>query len=152
MPILRNFLSLTIASLLLGAPAFAAETGFKVPVVSRDVNASFWVAAPQYTCPMDPDVHAEAPGSCPKCHMDLERTATLVRLEAKTASGKSLAGRTALIRVIGKSSSAKGAKFNKDGVAEASFVMPAGKYTLTAELVTPGSRHNVKLSAPYQVR
>lgn len=28
-------------------------------------------AAPGFVCPMDADVHAEAPGKCPKCGMDL---------------------------------------------------------------------------------
>jgi hypothetical protein len=165
MLVIRSVLTIAFASLLLTAPfapapasaapagaAPTAPTGFKVPVSARDVQGNFWVAAPLYACPMDPEVHSEAPGTCPKCHMDLERTATRVRLDVKTLGGQSFAGRTARLGVSGKPGALRSVTFNKDGVAEGSFMMPVGAYTLTAEVVTPGNGHRVKLTAPYQVR
>ena len=38
---------------------------------SRDKSGKTEEARVQYTCPMHPEVVADAPGKCPKCHMDL---------------------------------------------------------------------------------
>ena len=41
------------------------------PAVAAPAGSA--AAAGEYTCPMDPEVHQQAPGDCPKCGMALER-------------------------------------------------------------------------------
>jgi Cu(I)/Ag(I) efflux system membrane fusion protein len=37
----------------------------------KKIESSTSVAGVQYTCPMHPEVVTDAPGTCPKCGMDL---------------------------------------------------------------------------------
>lgn len=135
-------------------PALAAESGYKIPIGTPDVSGAFWLSPPvkgHYVCPMDPDVHADVPGTCPKCHMDLELAPTKVRLVLSAADG-SLAGKSATLAVVGQPSFRHVVKFDVRGAAETNFALPPGTYTLSADLVTPGAHHRVHLTAPYKVR
>ncbi|MDB5098923.1 MAG: hypothetical protein JWM80_3344 [Cyanobacteria bacterium RYN_339] len=126
-----NMLTLTAALVLSLTPM--AATGYQLPVANNGVQGAFWVNPPlkgHFSCPMDPDVRSDAPGSCPKCNMDLEIAPTQVRLSL----GAGLAGKTVKIAVAGHPSFSHVAKFDAHGNAEASFPLPPGMYTFTADL------------------
>jgi hypothetical protein len=146
MPLLRLLLALA----MLAWPATArAEAAYQLPVAKSGVQGAFWVSPPlkgHYSCPMDPDVTADAPGTCPKCNMDLECAPTHVRLSL----GNAVAGRGVKLGVVGHPSFAKAVKFDAHGNAEANFPLPPGKYTFTADLTA--NKRAVHLGADYVLR
>ena len=152
--VLAAVLAATLAVPVASLPAWAAaESGFKIPVAEAGLSGAFWVTPPlkgsHYVCPMDPDVHGDAAGTCPKCNMDLTLTPTRLRL---VLSNSGLAGRSVRLRVAGKRAAANTVKFSSRGTAETSFPLPAGTYTIVAELTAPGSGRHVSFSAPFTVR
>lgn len=143
-----------VLGLALALPALpaAAQDGYKLPVEAAGVHASFMVTPPlkgRYFCSMDPDVRANAPGSCPKCGMDLELAPTRVRLVMGSSNVK---GRKVTIAVVGHPSFSHGAVLDAAGNAEVFFPLTPGTYTLTASMPVPGTRRYVKVSAPYRAR
>lgn len=137
-------LALAIALSLLPLTAQAAS-GYQLPVT----GGAFWVNPPlkgHYSCPMDPDVTADAPGTCPKCHMDLECAPTKVRLSL----GRAVAGKTVRLGVVGHPSFSHTAKFDANGNADASFPLTPGAYTFTADYTA--NKKGVHLGADYKLR
>ena len=60
-------------------------------------------AAAKYTCPMDPEVHADAPGACPKCGMALEATLTAPSPARSNTSARCIPRSCRTIRGIARS-------------------------------------------------
>ncbi len=65
-------------------------TGVVLVAQEKAPQAATTKAAVQYTCPMHPDVKADAPGSCPKCGMKLEKAAE--KMVATKKAGKGCCG------------------------------------------------------------
>jgi len=130
MPLLRLLIVLATLAWPLAAHA---EAAYQLPVAKSGLKGAFWVSPPlngHYAAPMDPDVTADAPGTCPKCNMDLECAPTHVRLSL----GSGVAGKSVRLGVLGHPSFAHTARFDVHGNAEASFPLPPGKYTFTADV------------------
>lgn len=73
----RPWLTLLLAGLLLGA------TACQQTKPDPDQTAK---AAAYYTCPMHPQIHADAPGDCPICHMHLVAVAPPVAQKKPVAA------------------------------------------------------------------
>jgi hypothetical protein len=144
---MKRLLAALALVIALAQPAHAA---YRLPVDAGVVKGAFWVTPPlhgHWGCPMCSDVHADAPGVCPNCSMDLERAPTQVKLTL----GAGVSGRAVRLGVKGKPSFTHAAKFDVHGNALGAFPLPPGTYTFTAELVAPDG-HRVNLAAPYTVR
>jgi P-type Cu+ transporter len=55
------------------APAAAHGPSQPIVKIAEVPGAARKAASNEYICPMDPEVHQQAPGDCPKCGMALER-------------------------------------------------------------------------------
>lgn len=53
----------------------ASTAPARAPSASASTRAAGGASARRFTCPMHPEVVRDAPGECPKCHMDLEPVA-----------------------------------------------------------------------------
>lgn len=70
LPLLRPFTLGRVGRLLLVLLALAAGACQKAKPTAETATAGTAKAA-YYTCSMHPQIHADGPGSCPICHMDL---------------------------------------------------------------------------------
>jgi Cu+-exporting ATPase len=55
------------------APGPALGVSQPISKIAEAPGAAFKAGSNEYICPMDPEVHQQAPGDCPKCGMALER-------------------------------------------------------------------------------
>ena len=66
---MKHIVAITAVAVLLAAGSFAGGTWWVQRPVAAHAGAP---AATVYICPMHPDYHADHPGDCPICGMDLE--------------------------------------------------------------------------------
>ena len=57
--------------LILISPFAKAENGSKKSISKKAAIFQVQPTTYTYTCPMHPEIHANKPGKCPKCGMDL---------------------------------------------------------------------------------
>lgn len=90
---MKRALVIVIALIVVGTVGYLTRGWLaQVPVVGRYLGATPVQPAVMWVCPMHPEVRQDAPGTCPKCGMDLEQERSTAEPSAHDHGSASTAG------------------------------------------------------------